>query len=143
MSISAPSRHSGGLHLLFYVGLALFACHELDAVARHEWRLLPGLSLLDDDAGQITFVLLHIPLFILLFWLTGHRSEQIRHTSQLSVDGLLLVHGLAHFVLSGHPLYEFRAPVETLTVHGGALVGLVHAGLLIARQNRNGRGSTG
>jgi len=126
--------HSGSLHVLFYVGLALFAVHEMDAVARYEWRLLPGLSLLGDDAGQITFVLLHIPLFVLLFWMTGHRSEQIRYKSQLSVDGLLLVHGLAHFALSGHPLYEFEAPVETITVYGGALVGIVHGGLLITRQ---------
>lgn len=31
--------------------LALLMAHELDAVAQSEWRLLPGLSLLDDGRG--------------------------------------------------------------------------------------------
>lgn len=139
MTAAEDSQHSGRLHLLFYVGLALFACHELDAVARYEWRLLPGLSMLDDDTGQITFVLLHIPLFALLFWLTGHRDDQIRLGGQLSVDVILIVHGLVHFALSGHPLYEFEAPVETITVYGGALVGLFHGATLLVSDPRRAK----
>jgi len=128
-------RHSGWLHGLFYLGLALLSCHELDAVARHEWRLLPGLNLLDDGAGQAAFVLLHVPVFALLFWLTGHRTDTVRRRSQLAVDAFLVLHAVAHFALSGHELYEFQGPVAAITIYGGALVGAVHAGLALLRRD--------
>lgn len=124
-------EHSNWKHLLFYAGLALFACHELDAVARHEWRLLPGLSLLDDRNALIAFVLLHIPLFTGLFWLTGHKRRVIRRPSQLVVDGLLIVHAAAHSALSNYNLYEFQAPLEGTLIFGGAAVGAFHATLML------------
>lgn len=126
-------NHSDWRHFLFYVGLALFACHELDAVGRHEWRLLPIFSSFDDHIGLVAFVLAHIPLFTFLFWATGHQSETIRGRSQLGVDGFLVTHAVIHFALSGHSLYEFEAPVETITVYGGAIVGLAHVLLEIGR----------
>jgi len=123
--------HSDWRHGLFYLGLALLAGHELDAVARHEWRLLPVLNLLDDETGQMVFILAHLPLFAALFWLTGHQSLKIRNWSQLGVDGFLIFHGALHYALSGHPLYEFTAPVETITVYGGGIVGAVHLALTL------------
>ncbi len=121
--------HSDWRHLVFYLGLALLACHELDAVARHEWRLLPILGSLDDDVGSILFILFHIPIFTFLFWATGHRSKTIRRRSQMGVDAFLVAHGVAHFAMSGHALYEFEGAVETITVYGGALIGAAHGGL--------------
>ncbi len=120
-------KHSGALHVLFYLGLALLTCHELDAVARHEWRLLPGLNGLDDELVVTAFVLLHIPIFVALFWLSGHRSDTVRLRSQLAIDAFLLIHALMHFAMADHALYEFSPPVETITIYGGALVGLTHA----------------
>ena len=119
-------RTSGWKQGLFYLGLALLATHELDAVARHEWRLLPIFSMLPDDTGRLWFILVHIPLFAMLFWLSGHASPKVRLRSQLTLDIFFLLHGVIHFALSKHALYEFRAPVETITVYGAALVGLVH-----------------
>ena len=112
---------------LFFLGLSLLACHELDAVARHEWRLLPILSMLDDEAGLVAFVLAHVPAFAALFWLTAHDSPPIRWWSRLVVDLFLIVHAGLHFSLSGSPLYEFHPPVETITVYGAAVVGACHA----------------
>ena len=130
-------NHSGLLHILFYLGFSLLACHELDAVARHEWRLLPVLNKLNDDSGLIVFVLLHIPAFTLLIWLTGHHTEKIRWRSQILFDLFLIVHGIAHYLFSGHPLYEFEPPIETITVYGGALVGFFHLLLLTRIGNRS------
>lgn len=126
------------LHALFYLGLALFVCHELDAVARHEWMLLPILNQMHDETARNAFILLHIPLFALLFWLTGHRSDVIRLRSQLAIDGFLLVHAVLHLSVSGSETYEFTGPVETITVYGGALIGCVHA-FLILRSRSKGR----
>lgn len=121
------SKHSGALHAFFYLGLTLLICHELDAVFRHEWRILPGLSLLQDGPARTVFILIHIPAFVVLFWLTGHKSEIIRWRSQLGVDIFLVGHAVVHFGMSGHELYEFEPPVETITVYGGALAGFIHA----------------
>ncbi|WP_162789477.1 DUF6713 family protein [Altererythrobacter sp. ZODW24] len=120
-------KHGGALHAFFYLGLALLVCHELDAVFRHEWHLLPGLSQLQDGPARTIFILIHIPTFVALFWLTGHESEAIRKRSQLGLDAFLIGHAALHLSMSGHDLYEFEPPVETITVYGGALVGLMHS----------------
>lgn len=116
---------------LYSLVLALLACHELDAVARHEWRLLPGLSGLNDHDGLIAFVLLHIPAFALLFWANGHPAQSVRWRSQMVVDLFVIVHAIIHFSLNGHPQYEFEPPIETITVFGAAFFGALHALLLI------------
>ena len=126
--------HSDWKHALFYLGLSLLACHELDAVARHEWRLLPILDLLPDETGQTVFIIAHIPLFLAIFWLTGHRSPAIRHRSQMAIDGFLVVHAIAHFVLSDQELYEFEGPLEWLFVYGGGVVGASHIIVCLRRQ---------
>lgn len=126
--------HSDWKHVLFYLGLSLLACHELDAVARHEWRLLPILDLLPDETGQTVFVVAHIPLFLVIFWLTGHRSPTIRHRSQLAIDAFLVVHAIAHFAKSNHQLYEFEGPLEWLFVYGAAVVGGSHLFVSVRRR---------
>ena len=131
----STENHSDYRHFLFYVGLALLACHEMDAVARHEWRLLPFLSSLDDATGLVAFILLHIPIFTLLFWATGHTSEIIRYRSQLGTDIFLVVHGVIHVSLSSHSLYEFEAPIEAITVYGGAGVGIIHMALTFMKRS--------
>lgn len=123
------------IQAIFFMGLALLATHELDAMTRHEWRLLPVLSQLSDESGRFWFVLLHIPVFGLMFWLTGHRNPRIRVTAQRITSGFLVAHGGIHFALSGHALYEFEAPIETVTVYGGAACGLLH--LLMAFRERS------
>ena len=42
---------------LFHLGLGTLFTHELDAVANHEWRVLPLLCRLPDDAGMVVFVI--------------------------------------------------------------------------------------
>jgi len=121
-------------HILFFLGLSLLVCHELDAVFHLEWRLLPVLNVLPDATAQKAFVIAHIPLFTAIFWLVGHRSFVIRRRSRMVVDGFLIVHAAIHFLLSNHELYEFEAPLEGLLVYGGAAVGLSH--LLVARRSQ-------
>ncbi len=59
-----PSSQSTPFALLFWLGFALLAAHEMDAMVRHEWRLLPGFAMIsDDDLARDLFTLAHIPLF--------------------------------------------------------------------------------
>ncbi len=46
---------------LFIMGLCLFLAHEMDAVRHKEWRLLPILSRLGDEAGCRAFTAVHVP----------------------------------------------------------------------------------
>jgi hypothetical protein len=114
------------LSLLFYFSLALLCTHEIDAVAHSEWQLLPILSQMPDEVGFFWFVVLHIPLFTLIFWLTTHTSPIVARRSRFYLSALLLVHGVIHFLLSGHADYTFAPPIETITVYGAAVAGLAY-----------------
>ena len=47
----------------FDLSFAAMLTHEMDATFRHEWRILPLLSLIsDDDLARDVFIVLHIPL---------------------------------------------------------------------------------
>jgi len=131
-----PIHRSGWIYALFCIGFALLVCHELDAVARHEWRLLPVLNLLPDQAGYFAFVILHVPVFAALFWLTGHTSSIIRTRSQMALDAFLIIHAGLHFALSGHALYEFDNQLSNALIFGGAAAGLAHLVLLYPMRGR-------
>lgn len=112
--------------LLFYCGFALLACHEMDAIARHEWRLLPGLSGLEDGVARDLFTLLHLPAYVVILWLGAQAQRATIIWTRRLFCLFLVIHGALHFSLSGHALYEFVPPVETITVYGGALTGLAY-----------------
>ncbi len=123
--------------LVYHLTIALFATHELDAVARAEWQLLPVLSSLNDEAGLVWFVLLHIPLFWLVFWLGNHTQFGLRNRARLVFCSLTIVHTAAHFLLSGHSAYQFEAPVETVTVYGSGVAALIYViGQIAGRSQR-------
>jgi hypothetical protein len=50
-------------HLFFYVGLSFIFLHEMDAIRCREWRIFPGLSLLNERLGFIVFMWAHLPLY--------------------------------------------------------------------------------
>ena len=49
MKLRDVSRMAGAV---IWLGVALLIAHELDAVARHEWRLLPGFAFFEDDVAR-------------------------------------------------------------------------------------------
>ena len=126
MKLRDVSRIAGAA---IWLGLALFIAHELDAVARHEWRLLPGFAFFEDDAARDLFVLLHIPLLAFMFWAMTHRDAGLKSTGRMVLAALLAIHGGAHFLLSGHALYEFKGIVAHLTIYGAALAGAAYLAL--------------
>jgi hypothetical protein len=116
-----------GLNLSLVITLALFAVHEMDAITHAEWRLLPILSGMQEQAAREMFVLLHIPLFAGAFWAVFFASWK-RMAAQV-LSGLTILHAIVHFLLSGHALYTFAAPIETITVYGAALSAAVYLGI--------------
>jgi len=123
MKLSDVSRMAGAV---IWLGVALLIAHELDAVARHEWRLLPGFASFEDDVARDLFVLLHIPLLAIIFWAMTHHDAGLKSAGRAVIAALLVIHGGLHFLLSGHALYEFQGIVAHLTIYGATLAGAAY-----------------
>lgn len=111
---------------LFALAFALLISHELDAMIRQEWLLLPGLSGMESGRAADVFNLLHVPLFAALIALLTSPSDRVRRGTMLGIDGFLIAHAIAHTALRGADDYLFEAPVETITVYGAAACAVGH-----------------
>ena len=121
--------------LIFYTGFALFLTHQLDAIRCHEWRLLPGLSHLDDDTASRLLILSHIPVLVLLFWLISHPEETVQFWFQSSMDVLFVGHLGKHLFWKSHEKNEFTGIVSKTIIRMIALAGLAHFILLLGVNN--------
>lgn len=105
----------------------MLACHELDAVAQAEWRLLPILKNVSDEVAYPAFVFIHIPMFALLLWWTGSTSPRVRIRAQLAVDIFMVLHVGLHMAFRGHEHYTFFSTPSLVWILGAGAVGLTHA----------------
>lgn len=105
----------------FLLGTTLILMHEMDAMRCREWRIFPGLSLLSDRVGMITFVLLHIPLF---YWILF--EVRVNYDSFVyGFDIFLMVHFFLHLLLLLHKKNEFRDWISWSIISGAGLCGFV------------------
>ncbi|MEM7470600.1 MAG: DUF6713 family protein [Pseudomonadota bacterium] len=95
------------LDFLYYSTIGAFFKHELDAVKRHEWRVLPLLRAIPERFGEQVFIWLHVPLFALLLW--GGDGEP-KSVTRVGLAAFSIVHVGLHFVFRRHPAYEFNNP---------------------------------
>ncbi|WP_047303717.1 DUF6713 family protein [Pseudomonas fluorescens] len=121
---------------LWMLCLALFAGHELDAVAQSEWRLLYGLRHLDPTLGQALFIALHMPLVAALIGLTGHSRRAVRRNSRRLLAGFAVVHARLHFNLREHPLHLFDSPLSQALIFACAGTGLLYLIVDLGRHHR-------
>lgn len=110
--------------LLFYLNIALFFAHELDAIQRHEWRFFPFLRPFSDLTAYRIFTAAHLPITVLILWLLPVREFQF------IFSGFLIVHALLHFLLRNHPLLEFNSPFSWLWIYIPIPLSLLHLLLL-------------
>jgi hypothetical protein len=115
---------------VFYFGLALFFTHELDAMPNHEWRVLPVLGDLAESAGELTFVIAHIPIFAVAIACIASLNLNTRSVARVIASGFLIAHALLHFAFSGHSAYEFSSSISSMLIYGAALCGFAY---LLAR----------
>jgi hypothetical protein len=110
----------GAPDLLFLLVVAWIFAHELDAVQKHEWRILPILSSLNDLLAYRLFVLLHIPLLVWIVWSAPNPMFQVMF------DLFVIVHGGLHWLLRKHPKYEFHDPLSYLLIFGAVPLAALH-----------------
>jgi hypothetical protein len=109
--------------LFFWMMIAFLFTHEMDAMKRHEWRVLPLTSFLPESIGREVFLWMHVPLFFVLFLLsTGSHSDIARWW--LSIFSI--VHVALHWLFRNHPKYEFNNVGSWLLIAGAGIAGLAH-----------------
>lgn len=116
------------LEATYYAMLGAFFTHELDAVKRREWRVLPLMRALPDQVGEQAFIWIHVPLFAALIW--GGAGDPINAT-RIGLSAFAVVHVGLHVLFRNHPAYEFNNPSSWALI---ILAGLFGAAYLLAAQ---------
>lgn len=115
--------------IFFYLGLGALMTHELDAVANHEWRVLPLTSWLTDEVGFRVFIYAHIPLFAGMVALLASGNALLKQRTMLVIAGFLSLHGCLHWAFSSHEHYEFASVDSNILIYGGAVFGTLYLAL--------------
>ena len=103
----------------YLLGLTFILMHEMDAMRCREWRIFPGLSMLNDRLGLILFVFLHIPLFYAVLYATQYHHEAFR----VGFDYFLMVHVGLHLLFLKHKNNEFTDWISWSIIIGAGLCG--------------------
>lgn len=90
--------------VVFAAMLGAFFTHELDAMKKHEWRILPVLRSFSESTGEALFLWLHVPLFAVLILLLTAEPENV---GRLALAAFAVVHVGLHFLFRKHPANEF------------------------------------
>jgi len=109
-------------NILFYTALAFLIAHEMDAVRCREWRIFPGLSLLNDKLGFRIFLLAHIPLFSFLF-LELYKSNNLTNLIYY-LEIFFVVHLVLHLLYLRHPKNEFKDWISWTLIITPAVLGI-------------------
>jgi len=118
-------------NLLFNLGLATLSTHELDAVTQSEWHLLYILNKLPETIAANTFVVAHVPLFTIIFWLGFNENLKVRKWTRIIFSLFLIIHAGLHKALENHPLYTFNSLISKCLIFGAGLFGLLYLIALI------------
>lgn len=111
--------------LLFRLGLALLFAHELDAVRRHEWRLLFVLRHRPESTAARAFIAIHVPLFS-VFLLAVGASGEIGFWFRAAISTFLIVHAGLHWSLRHRTECNFNSGLSRGLIYGAAFVGAIH-----------------
>ena len=111
--------------VLFILTLALLFTHELDAIARHEWRMFPFIRRLDDAKGFAVFTLAHVPIFALILWL-GFGAGGASAIARNVVSAFAVVHVGLHVWFARHPANEFNNALSQTLIWGAGTAGALY-----------------
>jgi hypothetical protein len=97
--------------------------HEMDAIRCKEWRIFPGLSLLDDKVGFIVFVFLHIPIFFFIYWQLTHSQNLEAFIYGFNI--FMVIHLGLHILFLKHKNNAFKDWISWTIIAGAGLCGVI------------------
>jgi len=86
------------IKLLFWINISLFILHEMDAVKTCEWKMMIFMKRLSNDTGHFVFTALHLPIFMIIFYLTDCYPEYMIPSFSI----LLIIHQIVHILFRKH-----------------------------------------
>lgn len=91
--------------LFLITGTVFLVLHEVDAVRCKEWRIFPGLSLLDEKTSKVIFHIGQIIVLLVVYplLLTSHEPQ-----IQRGFAVFMMIHFLLHVIYFFHPKNLFR-----------------------------------
>ncbi len=107
----------------YFLMLAFLITHELDAVKRHEWRVLPLTAFLPEKIGEQVFIWAHVPLLFLIFWYGGFDPNA---TMARAISAFSVLHVGLHWLFKRHPKYEFNNISSWSLIVGAGIFGTAH-----------------
>ncbi|MGB0956064.1 MAG: DUF6713 family protein [Panacagrimonas sp.] len=108
---------------LFNLGVSLLLAHELDAMLRTEWVLLPVLKDMSSQSASWAFIYLHIPVALAVLYLGNAPNRGLREAFRGLTCGFLAVHAVIHYTLSDVPAYDFHHLLSQLLIYTAGLCG--------------------
>lgn len=109
--------------IIFLIGLSLILLHEMDAIRCKEWRIFPGLSMLNEKTGYILFLFVHLPLFYWIFWQLTDNSDF--NTFRIGFNVFLIAHFVIHLMLLKHKKNEFKDWISWTIIAGSGICGFL------------------
>lgn len=118
--------------MVFITALAFMFTHELDAMTRHEWRIIPWLRDLPDRLGRNIFVIAHAPVLALLMWGVFAVTGDAQWIFGTIFAAFCIVHVILHMLLAAHPANEFDNPLSQTLIWGAGGFGCLYLIMVFA-----------
>ena len=110
-------------NIFFNLGLAFIIIHEMDAIRCKEWRIIPGLNLLNDKLSFTIFMFAHIPLFIILF--SNLSANHSLNNLIFYLELFFIIHLILHIIYLKNPKNEFKDFISWIFIVSPAIFGLI------------------
>lgn len=107
--------------ILLFTNLSLLILHEMDAIYCKEWKMFAFLNRLPDSKGRIIFSILHLPLFIIIFFLIEYQFDMFFWI----LNVFLVFHLLIHMLMNRHKFNNFKSKYSSLLIISMGLIGMV------------------
>ena len=118
--------------ILFIVIISLLLVHEMDAIRAKEWKMFIVLKDMEEEAAYKFFVLIHLPLYVVAFYILYDGGIMASYVLKIVIDIFLLVHAIIHYGFRNHSHNGFKSIFSKNIIYSMSGLALLHLCLLLA-----------
>lgn len=109
---------------------ALILVHEMDAIYNKEWKMFIILKDLKDRTAYLVFTLIHIPLYMILIYLTITLTD--KSILFIVIDIFLVAHGILHLLFEKHKDNQLKNLLSRFLIYVMGILGIIHLLMTLA-----------